>query len=501
VRKKAKEVRFLKGSCNNFVPPACERAGFIERAKASWNEDTKNWDIRHIRITHLNEDMAKIARSLENDELMPAPVICSTPHLFDALYYCGAFGQTGERHGSAEKGWEGYKDYREAANMAGQAVDKNGMVVLCADGNALTEHSGLDRAQQKILKMTKKPDQEAPPEPGPLETLFSELSNAGAASSAPATPQQTNTPRWNPPRRKEEKRYADQNPTTAALREWIDAKEHYGARSEQAWSAEKRYNYLMQRDASMPQNSAAARKIDSMSSNMLLFGAAALTALALVVLSSGSGLNHENSMNQYQENSLPDPAGIGHMEIDADANVNIKNKYDNMRLISAAEDGTVDTVRLLLEKRADINAKDKDGNTALMLAAIYRNPEIVHLLLEKGADVNAENKYGSTALMLAEKFGHVSIIYLLKGSKSSEKLVLHGSYPVPRNDKSASLAHSYTEPFQEKSKTSEDKTAPFLRTFTVTGDSCEIRGDVINVSAGEDASTYPLSKGCALMPR
>ena len=162
MRKKAKEVRFLKGSCNNFVSPACERAGFIERAKASWNEDTKNWDIRHIRITHLNEDMAEIARSLENDELMPAPVICSTPHLFDASYYCGAFGQTGTRHGSADEDWEGIKSYRKAANMAGQAVDKSGMVVLCADGNALTEHSGLDRAQQKILKMTKKPDQEAP---------------------------------------------------------------------------------------------------------------------------------------------------------------------------------------------------------------------------------------------------------------------------------------------------------------------------------------------------
>ena len=49
-------------------------------------------------------------------------------------------------------------------------------------------------------------------------------------------------------------------------------------------------------------------------------------------------------------------------------------------LISAAINGHVKVVELLLDKGADVNKTDKDGNTALKLATQYGHSETVTLL-------------------------------------------------------------------------------------------------------------------------
>ena len=68
-------------------------------------------------------------------------------------------------------------------------------------------------------------------------------------------------------------------------------------------------------------------------------------------------------------------------------------------LMYAAALGSLDTMRLLLDKGADINARSAVGATALMWAAA--DAAKVRLLVERGADVKIVSESGRTALLLA----------------------------------------------------------------------------------------------------
>ncbi len=68
-------------------------------------------------------------------------------------------------------------------------------------------------------------------------------------------------------------------------------------------------------------------------------------------------------------------------------------------LMHAAAVGSLDTMRLLLDKGADVNGKSAGSATALMWAVA--DIAKVRLLLERGADVNVVTETGRTALLLA----------------------------------------------------------------------------------------------------
>ncbi len=68
-------------------------------------------------------------------------------------------------------------------------------------------------------------------------------------------------------------------------------------------------------------------------------------------------------------------------------------------LMHAAAVGSLDTLRVLLDRGADVNAKSAAGASALMWAAT--DLAKVQLLLDRGADVNAVSEAGRTALWLA----------------------------------------------------------------------------------------------------
>lgn len=55
----------------------------------------------------------------------------------------------------------------------------------------------------------------------------------------------------------------------------------------------------------------------------------------------------------------------------------------------ASENGKIEVVNLLLDRKTFINAKTKNGFTALHLASQSGHLDLVKLLIERGSDVEA----------------------------------------------------------------------------------------------------------------
>ncbi len=68
-------------------------------------------------------------------------------------------------------------------------------------------------------------------------------------------------------------------------------------------------------------------------------------------------------------------------------------------LMAAAEIGSPDAMKMLLDRNADVNARNASGSTALMWSVT--DSKKVRLLLDHGADVNVVARSGRTALIIA----------------------------------------------------------------------------------------------------
>src|SRR5689334_16159745 len=87
-------------------------------------------------------------------------------------------------------------------------------------------------------------------------------------------------------------------------------------------------------------------------------------------------------------------------------------------LMYAAEIGSLDAMRLLIDRGADVNAQNAFGSTALMWSV--SDPAKVRLLLDHGAQVNTTAKSGRTALIIAgftNPSADVVRLLLAKGAK------------------------------------------------------------------------------------
>src|SRR5687768_2456126 len=73
---------------------------------------------------------------------------------------------------------------------------------------------------------------------------------------------------------------------------------------------------------------------------------------------------------------------------------------------SAAKQGDVETVRRMLDYGVPVDAGGESGVTFLMTAAQHGRLQVVRLLLARGADPNARDHEGRTALRRAEEWDH-----------------------------------------------------------------------------------------------
>ena len=103
------------------------------------------------------------------------------------------------------------------------------------------------------------------------------------------------------------------------------------------------------------------------------------------------------------------------------ADVNAKSNRGWTALHDAAWYGYVDVVKVLIEKGANINAKDKDGWTVLHDAAYKGHVDVVKILIENGVNVNAKNKNNETAVEIALQCGYHPIAELIDDSIKHHK--------------------------------------------------------------------------------
>ncbi|XP_071109941.1 uncharacterized protein [Haliotis cracherodii] len=89
------------------------------------------------------------------------------------------------------------------------------------------------------------------------------------------------------------------------------------------------------------------------------------------------------------------------------------NKLGRSPIHLAAESGSSETVKLLLDKGADVSTQDDDGKTPLHMAAPRGSSETVKLLLDHGADVSTQDKDSKTPLHLAATSGSSETVKLL----------------------------------------------------------------------------------------
>jgi len=98
------------------------------------------------------------------------------------------------------------------------------------------------------------------------------------------------------------------------------------------------------------------------------------------VLAAGDGKNAavNDFLDKYPD-AIDTPGGEDHFYVLRTA------------LMQAAENASVDTVKLLLNRGANINAANVEGQTALYHAARSGKTEIVKALLSHGANIHDQN--------------------------------------------------------------------------------------------------------------
>jgi len=97
-------------------------------------------------------------------------------------------------------------------------------------------------------------------------------------------------------------------------------------------------------------------------------------------------------------------------------NIDLVNETDELKktaLMYAADSGSEEIIKFLIENNADLTKENKFGQNALSYAIHNKNQKIFNLLVAKGADKNFQNNTGKTELMLACENNNIEIVEFL----------------------------------------------------------------------------------------
>ena len=111
-----------------------------------------------------------------------------------------------------------------------------------------------------------------------------------------------------------------------------------------------------------------------------------------------------------------DSVSVVHELIKRKIDWNAKDNYERTAVHSAAINGSIDSLAVLLSLRdVDINLQDTNGNTPLHDAAgLTNDSECLELLLSKGADMEIVNNRGKTPIDTARALGANKNVAILK---------------------------------------------------------------------------------------
>jgi Leucine-rich repeat (LRR) protein/ankyrin repeat protein len=119
------------------------------------------------------------------------------------------------------------------------------------------------------------------------------------------------------------------------------------------------------------------------------------------------------------------------MEMNPSTGGLIKGKRTESILHSAAADGTVETMKLLLDRKPDLEQADSEGMTPLLIAIAHGNTDVARMLIEHGANMAAKNVKGQTAADFAAS--SLDIGLLRKLDHEGKYTSLLAQYPAPGN--------------------------------------------------------------------
>lgn len=118
------------------------------------------------------------------------------------------------------------------------------------------------------------------------------------------------------------------------------------------------------------------------------------------------------SIHSFDRINIPAPC-----KADWDSmNLSAMTRPEAMRLL-AAEYGTPEMVKVLIDEGANVDAVDDSGWTALMHA---NEAENVRVLLNAGANMAIKNNDGETALAMAIRYEQEDVVQLLKSRGAPE---------------------------------------------------------------------------------
>ena len=135
----------------------------------------------------------------------------------------------------------------------------------------------------------------------------------------------------------------------------------------------------------------------------------------------------ESFYSAIRENNLTQLRAL----LDQKGGVDITDDRETTPLMYAAEIGSVEAMRLLVDRGADVNAQNAFGSTALMWSV--PDPAKVRLLLDHGAQVNTTAKSGRTALIIAAFTNPSAEVVRLLLAKGVKVAVMDSRHVTPLN--------------------------------------------------------------------